>query len=58
MIDQGIARSIDPRVATFALAGMINWIYQWYQPSGRIKASDLADAYVDLFLGGVLAPTR
>ncbi len=55
MIDQGLARSIDPRVATFALAGMINWIYQWYQPSGRIKDSDLAEAYVDLFLGGVLA---
>jgi AcrR family transcriptional regulator len=55
IIDRGLARSIDPRVATFALAGMINWIYQWYQPTGRIKDTDLADSFVDLFLGGVLA---
>ena len=55
IIDQGLARSIDPRVATFALAGMINWIYQWYKPSGRIKDTDLAESFVDLFLGGVLA---
>ena len=54
LIDQGYARAIDPRVATFALTGMINWIYQWYQPTGRIRATELADSYVDLFLGGVL----
>jgi hypothetical protein len=41
-------------VATFALLGMINWIYQWYRPEGRIRDTDLAEAYIDLFLGGLL----
>ncbi len=51
---QGIARDIDPRVATFALLGMINWIYQWYGPGGRLRDTELAEAYIDLFLGGLL----
>lgn len=57
---QGVMRDIDPRVATFALLGMINWIYQWYRPDGRIADTELAEGYIDLFLGGLLQrdPTR
>ncbi len=50
----GLMRDIDPRVATFALLGMINWTYQWYGAGGRIRDTALAEAYVDLFLGGIL----
>lgn len=50
----GLMRDIDPRVATFALLGMINWTYQWYTPGGRIRDTELAEAYIDLFLGGML----
>ncbi len=53
----GVTRDIDPRVATFALLGMINWIYQWYGPGGRIRDTELAEGYIDLFLGGLLEPT-
>jgi AcrR family transcriptional regulator len=51
---QGVMRDIDPRVATFALLGMINWIYQWYGPGGRLRDTEIAEAYIDLFLGGLL----
>ncbi len=51
---EGRMREIDPRVATFALLGMINWTYQWYGAGGRIRDTELAEAYIDLFLGGLL----
>lgn len=51
---RGIMREIDPRIATFALLGMINWIYQWYGRGGRIRDTELAEGYIDLFLGGIL----
>jgi AcrR family transcriptional regulator len=51
---EGLTRDIDPRVATFALLGMINWIYQWYGPDGRLRDTEIAEGYIDLFLGGLL----
>lgn len=51
---KGLTRDVDPRVATFALLGMINWIYQWYGPGGRLRDTEIAEAYIDLFLGGLL----
>ncbi len=56
LIKKDMCRPIDPRIATFALLGMINWIYQWYTPEGRISDTELAEAYIDIFLGGVLKP--
>jgi TetR/AcrR family transcriptional regulator, cholesterol catabolism regulator len=50
----GGPRRIAPRVATFALLGMINWLYQWYRPEGPIKQQELAETYADFFLRGLL----
>ena len=54
MVRSGDARRVDPSVAAFAMLGMINWIYQWYRPGGRLDESKLADAMTDLFLAGIL----
>ncbi len=56
LVKSGAARRIDPSVATFAMLGMINWIYQWYRPGGRLGENVLAETLSDLFLGGVLKP--
>ena len=56
LVKSGRARRIDPSVAVFAMLGMINWIYQWYKPDGRLDETALADSLADLFLGGVLKP--
>ena len=45
-------RPIDLTVATYALFGMMNWIYNWYDPQGKIKVHDLAQHLTQLFLGG------
>jgi len=45
---------VTPRVAAFALLGIINWLYQWYQPEGPIKQNELAPTYADFFFRGLL----
>jgi AcrR family transcriptional regulator len=45
---------VKPRLAAFALLGMINWLYQWYSPQGSIKQDELASVYADFFLRGLL----
>ena len=44
----------SPRIAAFALLGMVNWLYQWFDPEGPIKQDDLAEGYVSFFLRGLV----
>jgi len=45
---------VSPRLGAFALLGMINWLYQWYQPEGPVKQSELAETYTDFFFRGLM----
>jgi AcrR family transcriptional regulator len=45
---------ISPRIAAFALLGMINWLYQWYDSEGPIRQDQLAQVYLDFFFRGLL----
>ena len=47
---------VPPRLAAYALLGMMNWLYQWYKPKGRIKEDELARTFTQIFLGGLLNP--
>jgi hypothetical protein len=49
------AQKIDLTVATYALFGMMNWIYNWYDPRGKLSVGDLVDNITRLFLNGFLA---
>ena len=40
---------------TMLFFGMINWTHTWFRPGGTVDAGTLADAAVDLMLGGVQA---
>jgi AcrR family transcriptional regulator len=53
--EAGIARNErpDPKVAAYALFGMMNWIYTWYDPKGRVPPQALAEQFTELFLHGV-----
>ncbi|MGI9108332.1 MAG: TetR/AcrR family transcriptional regulator [Pyrinomonadaceae bacterium] len=48
---------LDLTVATYALFGMMNWIYNWYDPRGKLSVNDLVDNLTRLFLSGFLAGT-
>ena len=47
----------DTRLAALGLLGMFNHAHQWFDPTGRVSADELADAFADIFLKGVQAPT-
>jgi AcrR family transcriptional regulator len=58
----GILRELRPaateaqlRAAAFSLFGMMNWIYNWYQPGRDLALAELADEMSRLFLRGYLA---
>src|ERR1043166_5030627 len=52
---EGLDQQIDLTVATYALFGMMNWIYNWYDPRGKLKVSELVDNVTRLFLNGFVA---
>ncbi len=45
---------LSPSLAAFALLGMINWLYQWFQPEGPTKQNELTEAYADFFFRGLM----
>ncbi|MCA1594035.1 MAG: TetR/AcrR family transcriptional regulator [Acidobacteria bacterium] len=53
----GDAQKLDLTVATYALFGMMNWIYNWYDPRGKLSVTDLVDNITRLFFSGFLAGT-
>ena len=45
---------VDVRVATFSLFGMMNWIYNWYNPRKDVDVVGLSNNITRLFLSGFL----
>jgi len=45
-------RIVTARAATMALLGMINWIYQWYKPEGRLNSEQIAQQFTEIFFSG------
>lgn len=46
---------IDLTVATYGLFGMMNWIYNWYDPHGKLSVNQLVDNIIRLFVNGFLS---
>ena len=47
-------RDVPPRLVTFGLLGMLNWLYKWYNPRGHWDADEIASAFWSLVEGGLL----
>jgi TetR/AcrR family transcriptional regulator, cholesterol catabolism regulator len=52
---QPTSSGTDLTVATYALFGMMNWIYNWYDPNGKLKVSELVENITRLFMQGFVA---
>jgi AcrR family transcriptional regulator len=46
--------AVDLTVATYALFGMMNWIYNWYDPHGKLTVDQVVMNITRLFLSGFL----
>ena len=53
-IDSGeLRQDLDVKVAGYAILGMCNWVYRWYNPSGKLTAEEVADVFAKLVLEGL-----
>ncbi|HEX9787174.1 MAG TPA: TetR/AcrR family transcriptional regulator [Candidatus Binatia bacterium] len=52
--EQRGGKAIDLRVATFALFGMMNWIYTWYQPKRDLPFPQLIEQMLRIYFFGLL----
>jgi AcrR family transcriptional regulator len=56
-IEEGVAdKSIapcDPKLASFAMSGAINWIGTWYKPSGPLSGLEIASHFAYLLTEGL-----
>lgn len=55
--EPGADERTDPQVSAYALFGMMNWIYTWYDPDGSVTPETLAGHFTQLFLHGAMAPS-
>ncbi len=44
----------DPKLQAFALLGALNWAARWWRPSGAHTVDEVAGAFIDQLLGGLL----
>ncbi|HEU5262721.1 MAG TPA: TetR/AcrR family transcriptional regulator [Gemmatimonadales bacterium] len=44
---------VDRSAAAYVLFGMMNWIYNWYDPAGEIDPDRLAALIARIFIGGL-----
>jgi TetR/AcrR family transcriptional regulator, cholesterol catabolism regulator len=35
--------------------GMLNWLYKWYDPQGRLSVQEVAEQFTSLALAGLAA---
>jgi AcrR family transcriptional regulator len=47
-------KDVNPKLAAFALLGMLNWTYQWYTASGSNSREEIAQSFQRIFLQGIL----
>lgn len=45
---------IDLKLVRLALFGSLNWVAQWYSPEGELTPDEIADAFADNMLRGIL----
>lgn len=53
-IETGQLASVPPKLLTFAILGMCNWLYQWYQPDGPLSADEVARLFIQFAEHGYL----
>ena len=52
-IRDGSIAACNVKIASFALAGAVNWIGTWYRPEGELKAEDIATQFAELLTQGL-----
>jgi AcrR family transcriptional regulator len=54
-VRDGVFHDRDPKLVTFAILGAANWITRWYDPKGPRSSTEIAEAFADYLVAGLLA---
>jgi AcrR family transcriptional regulator len=53
-IDEGVIRDdLDPKMLTYGILGMVNWMHQWYRPDGRYTATQIGELFAEAIINGL-----
>ena len=52
----GTFSPVDPRVATLAILGALNWTVKWYEPGRGASAREIGRTFAELLLRGLAVP--
>ena len=53
-VESGRLAPLPAKLVSFAILGMCNWLYQWYQPDGPLSADEVARNFIQLVEQGYL----
>ncbi|MFN8215975.1 MAG: TetR/AcrR family transcriptional regulator [Solirubrobacterales bacterium] len=53
--ESGAFATVDPQLAALQVFGMCNWAWTWFEPGGRLAATEIADQYCRTLIGGLAA---
>lgn len=53
-ISKGEFKNINPKIVCLSLLGMLNWMYQWYNPKGKLNVEEIAEIMKEVILNGIL----
>jgi len=45
---------LDPRLASYAILGAVNWTHRWFRPGRGPSGIQIAEAFVDIILTGLV----
>jgi len=57
-ITTGVFRNADPKLATFAILGSINWIPYWFDPQGEATSVEIGEEFAEHLISGLLNETK
>ncbi|MFH2047197.1 MAG: TetR/AcrR family transcriptional regulator [Pseudomonadota bacterium] len=49
-----LKQGIDKTIMAFSVFAMMNWIYRWYNDSGRLSIEEIANQSIAVFFGGIM----
>lgn len=55
-VRSGDFRPMDPKIVSFGILGMCNWLYTWYDPEGRCSSRAIGEIFAGMIFDGVGKP--
>lgn len=52
-INEDVFSAIDQKFAVLSILSSVNWINDWYNPSGKMQADEIANRLSDFIMGGL-----